>query len=71
MRFVDRNPQKSPEELEFERLDREYYKKFGKQYVFQICLSHDQWDEVNAAIRECLETGEPQKLKPYVEGLVY
>ena len=71
MKFVERNPQRSPEEIEFDRLCREYYGKFGKQYVIQMFLSPDQWDEINAAIRECLETGEPQKLKPYVEGLVY
>ena len=71
MKFVDRNPQRSPEELEFDRLDKEYYKKFGKQYVIQMFLQPSQWDEINAAIRECLETGEPQKLKPYVEGLIY
>ena len=71
MKFVERNPQKSPEELEFERLDREYYKKFGRQYVIQMFLTPAQWDEVNAAIQECINKGEPQKLKPYVEGLVY
>lgn len=71
MMFTNRNPEKSSEELEYERLDREYYKKFGRQYVIQICMGEAQWDEVNAAIRECIEQGEPQKLKPRIEGMIY
>ena len=71
MNFTKRNPQKSPEELEFERLDREYYKKFGRQYVIQMFLSPDQWSEINADIQRCIDTGEVQTMKPYVEGLVY
>ena len=71
MKFVDRNLRTSPEELEFDRLCREYYGKFGKQYVIQMFLGPDQWNEINATIRKCLETGEPQKLNPYAEGLVY
>lgn len=71
MMFTNRNPEKSPEEIEYERLDREYYKKFGRQYVIQICMGKAQWDEVNAAIKECIEQGEPQKLKPRIGGMIY
>ena len=71
MKFVERNPNKSEGEKEFERLDREYYKKFGRQYAIQMFLSPDQWGEINADIQRCLDTGEPQVLRPYVEGLTY
>lgn len=71
MKFVDRNPQRSPEEIEFDRLCREYYERFGKQYVIQMFLGPDQWNEINVAIRKCLETGKPQKMESYTEELVY
>lgn len=71
MNFTDRNPQRSPEEIEFNRLCREYHEKFGVQYVIQMFVGPDQWNEINAAIRECLETGKPQKFSSYAEELVY
>ena len=42
MKFVERNPQRSPEEIEFDRLCRDYYGKFGRQYVIQIPLTNNQ-----------------------------
>ena len=71
MKFLERNPQKPPEELEFERLDKEYYQKFGSQYVIQMFLTPAQWEEVNADVKRCIDTGKMQVLRPYAEGVDY
>ena len=54
------------EEKEFERLRKEYRKRFGKNIVF--CAVGGPDEEPIDIIRRCLETGKPYEMPDAPEG---
>ena len=67
---LNRKPNKSREEQEFDALNSEYAKMFGEPYAFYEGFSAS-WDEVLKDIKNCLATGKPQKAPDYDENCVY
>ena len=62
--------EKSAEERQFDELNVEYTDKFGFPYVFNIGFPQT-WEETLSDIRNCIETGVPQKQPDYIDGNVY
>lgn len=64
--WQNRKPQKS----EYERLTDEYEKKFGKPWVERVGFNKPV-DAVIKEIRECIESGQEQKIPQYTKGIIY
>ena len=70
MNWWNRKAEKSEQECEFERLNAQYVDMFGRSFEVIFGVGPQQWDEVIAAIRDCIETGRPQRL-PVIPDNIY
>lgn len=68
---LNRKPEKSKEEIEFDELNKQYEEKFGKSYGFFIGMYTPSWEEALKDIKKCLESGEPQRMPDYDENYIY
>ena len=62
---------KSAEEMEFDRLNKQYEAKFGESYFFQIGIDSGSWKEVLADIRRRIANNDPKREVKYKEGYDY
>ena len=72
--MIDFNRKLSPkcsEEIEFDKLNKQYEAKFGRPYVFYIGIDSGSWQEVLQDIRQRIENNEPREEPKYKKGLVY
>ena len=68
---LNRKPEKSKEEIEFEELNKQYQEKFGKPFVFAVGMYAPTWKEALKDIQKCLSTGEIQRIPEYDKELLY
>ena len=57
-------------EIEFEKLSKIYFEKFGDNYPLVI-TGNKSLEEVNKRIKECLEIGKPEEEPEYESGAYY
>ena len=69
--FNRKPSQKSENETLFDKLNEEYQNKFGEPYVTCFGKNVMSWENMIADIRKCIETGKPQYITPYKEGVTY
>ena len=55
----------TPEEEEYNRLCREYEKRFGVTFGYTIGNCPQTIEQAIAEVQECLRTGKPQKIEPW------
>ena len=68
--WMNRQPNKSQQELEYDKLTAAYLKKFGKPWAekwgFGVSMA-----ETLEKIRKCLADSQEQTLEEYKDGVVY
>ena len=62
---------KCAEEIEFDRLNKQYEEKFGQPYFFQIGIDGGTWEETLADIRQRIANNDPKQEVEYEEGVIY
>lgn len=68
---LNRKPEKSKEEIEFDRLNKQYEDLFGAPYAFFIGISGVSWTETLEDIQRCIDTETPQKKPEYDPNFTY
>lgn len=66
-----RQPKKSPEEVEFDELNKQYEAKFGQPYFFQIGIDSGSWEETLTDIQQRIANNDPKREVEYKEGCIY
>jgi len=62
---------KSPEELEMEKAEQEYYEHFGERWGWQIGGPYVSLEDAPAYIRQHIAENRKQEFVTYKEGLDY
>lgn len=69
--WMNRQPNKSAQEIEFDALNEKYTAMFGTPYVFDYAAESMTWDEAIADIRRRIANKDPQPAPDYKPGVDY